>query len=127
MKKEGVQKNQTEMLHIDLGNQSIANWVNKNKYIIHSELVRYCKILLENDLEYIEAILVRNFTDNVVFILKKDSIDLTLERAMEYFLSIEEYELCCKIRDVNILIEKAKNEKGDSKDSLSNKREFERY
>lgn len=43
---------------------------------------------------------------------------------MDYFQSIEEYEKCAEIRDLNILIEKLKNnESKDFKNSKSNKRQ----
>ena len=35
---------------------------------------------------------------------KKENVDLTLQRAMEYFLSIEEYEQCAKVRDIQKLL-----------------------
>jgi hypothetical protein len=112
-------------LHIDLGNQSIKLWLKKNRYIVHGELVRYCQILLEKELEFVQALMLSNFNDNVVFIIYKDTIHLTLQKAMDYFLDIEEYELCAKIRDLQILIEKSKtnDEKGDTGDNKQNKRE----
>ncbi len=125
MKTEPIDKDRVFPLHIDLGNQSILLWLKKNRYIIHSELVRYSEILLQKDLEFVQAILLSNFNDNVVFIIYKDTIELTLEKAMQYFLSIEEYELCAKIRDLQILIEKSKtnDEKRDIRNSPPNKRE----
>ena len=66
--------------------------------------------------------MVSNLSDNIVFILKKESIKLTLDKSMEYFLSIEEYEQCAKIRDLYILIENLKNETKDTKISKSNQR-----
>jgi hypothetical protein len=92
------------ILHIDLGNQSLTSWLKENKYIIHSELVRYCQILLENDLEYVQAIMVSNLSDNVVFFIKKENVEMTLDKAMEYFLSIEEYEQCDKIKNCLYLL-----------------------
>ena len=92
------------ILHIDLGNQSLTSWLKENKYIIHSELVRYCQILLENNLEYIQAIMVSNLSDNVVFFIKKENVEMTLDKAMEYFLSIEEYEQCDKIKNCLYLL-----------------------
>lgn len=116
-------KKEPTFLHIDLGNQSIVNWLKENKYVIHSELVRYSEILVKKDLEFVEAILLSNFSDNVIMIVQKESLHITLAKAMDYFLSIEEYELCGKIRDLNILIQKSKkNEEGDIKDSKSNQR-----
>jgi len=94
----------SSILHIDVGNTSIMNWVNDNKYIVFSEIVRYSEKMIKNDLEYINAIMISNLADNIVFIIKKDSINLTLKKAMEYFLNIEEYEQCGKIRDLLILI-----------------------
>jgi hypothetical protein len=92
------------ILHIDLGNQSLTSWLKENKYIIHSELVRYCQILLENNLEYVQAIMVSNLSDNVVFFIKKENVEMTLDKAMEYFLSIEEYEQCDKIKNCLYLL-----------------------
>jgi hypothetical protein len=110
------------ILHIELGNQSVSNWLDNNRYIIFSELVRYSERLLKENLDNIQAIMVSNLSDNIVFILKKESIKLTLDKSMEYFLSIEEYEQCAKIRDLYILIENLKNETKDTKISKSNQR-----
>ena len=38
------------ILHIDLGNQSLTNWLSENKYIVYSELIRYCDKLLKDNL-----------------------------------------------------------------------------
>ena len=92
------------ILHIDVGNIPIIDWVNENKYIIFSEIVRYSEKMIKGELEHINAIMVSNLADNVVFILRNDSVDLTLKKAMDYFLGIEEYEQCGKIRDLLILI-----------------------
>ena len=61
-------KNEPLILHIDLGNQSVSNWLRENKYIIFSELVRYADKLIKDDLELIQAIMVSNLADNIVFI-----------------------------------------------------------
>ena len=97
-------KSEPIILHIDLGNQSLTNWLKKNKYIIHSELVRYCEIILKEDLNSIQAIMVSNLSDNIVFLIKREDMKMTLEKAMEYFLSIEEYEQCAKIRNCLYLL-----------------------
>ena len=110
------------ILHIDLGNQSVSKWLEQNRYIIFSELVRYAERLIKENLDTIQAIMVSNLYDNIVFIIKKESAKLTLDKSMEYFLSIEEYEQCAKIRDLYILIENLKNETKDIKISKSNQR-----
>lgn len=92
------------ILHIDVGNKPIMEWVNENKYIIFSEIVRYSEKMIKGDLEHINAIMISNLADNIVFILRNESVDLTLNKAMDYFLQIEEYEQCGKIRDLLILI-----------------------
>jgi hypothetical protein len=45
----------------------------------------------------------------MVFLLTKKDVEITLQKALDYFLSIEEYERCVKIRNLFILIEKVKN------------------
>ena len=110
------------ILHIDLGNQSVSKWLEQNRYIIFSELVRYAERLIKENLDTIQAIMVSNLSDNIVFILKKESAKLTLDKSMEYFLSIEEYEQCAKIRNLYILIENLKDERGNIKDSKQSKR-----
>ena len=109
------------VLHIDLGNQSLTSWMKENKYYIHSELVRYAEKLIENNLNEVQALMLSNLSDNVVFILKKENIYITLEKAMEYFLDIEEYEQCATIRDLLTLMEN-KNEKRDFKTGRRNQR-----
>ena len=79
-------------------------WVSQNKYIVFSEIVRYSEKMIKGDLEHINAIMISNLADNIVFILRNDSVDSTLKKAMDYFLEIEEYEQCGKIRDLLILI-----------------------
>ena len=111
------------ILHIDLGNQSISEWITENKYVIYSELLRYTEKLIENDLEQIQALMVSNLSDNMVFILKKTDVDILFEKAMSYFLSIEEYEQCAKIRDLEYLLKTKKvDESRNTKNSKSNKR-----
>lgn len=94
----------SSILHIDVGNKSIMEWVNDNRYVVFSEIIRYSEKLIKNDLEYINALMISNLADNIVFIIRKDSIKYSLEKAMDFFLSIEEYEQCGKIRDLLILI-----------------------
>lgn len=111
------------VLHIDLGNQPLSSWLKNNKYIIHSELVRYIEILISRKLDFAQAILITNFVENIVLIVRRENADITLDKAMGYFLSIEEYELCAKIRDLQILIEKSKtNEERNTKNNGKNKR-----
>lgn len=115
------------ILHIDLGNQSISEWINENKYVIYSELIRYAEKLIENNLEYVQSIMVSNLSDNIVFILKKENVDLLFEKAMSYFLSIEEYEQCAKIRDLEYLLKTIKvDESKNTKNSKSNKRKHKK-
>lgn len=97
-------KQEPILLHIDLGNQSLQSWLKDNRYIIFSELVRFSEKLIKNEMDSIQAIMVSNLSDNVVFIIKKENVNLTLDKAMEYFLSIEEYEQCAKIRDIQSLL-----------------------
>ena len=97
-------KQEPILLHIDLGNQSLQSWLKDNRYIIFSELVRFSEKLIKNEMDSIQAIMVSNLSDNVVFIIKKENVNLTLDKAMKYFLSIEEYEQCAKIRDIQSLL-----------------------
>ena len=110
------------ILHIDLENQSVNGWLEENRYIIFSELVRYSKKLLTEDLDNVQAIMVSNYYDNLVFILKRENLKLTLEKAMEYFMDMEEYEKCAEIRDLDILIQNLENETGNIKTGKSNQR-----
>lgn len=111
------------ILHIDLGNQSISEWITENKYVIYSELLRYAEKLIENDLDQVQALMVSNLSDNMVFILKKIDVDILFEKAMSYFLSIEEYEQCAKIRDLEYLLKTKKvDESKNTENSKSNKR-----
>ena len=108
------------ILHIELGNQSVYNWLKENQYVIFSELVRFSKKLLNEKLDFVQAIMVSNLSDNIVFIIKRDNVKLTLDKAMDFFMNIEEYEKCAEIRDLYILIENLKNETTDIKISKSN-------
>ena len=115
-------KGEPIILHIDLGNQSVTEWLKENQYIIFSELIRYSKKLLKENLTFIQAIMVSNVYDNIVFIIKRDNVKLTLDKAMDFFMGIEEYEKCVEIRDLYILIENLKNETTDTKIGKSNQR-----
>ena len=110
------------ILHIELGNQSVYNWLKENQYVIFSELVRFSKKLLNEKLDFVQAIMVSNLSDNIVFIIKRDNVKLTLDKAMEYFMDMEEYEKCAEIRDLDILIQNLENETGNIKIGKSNKR-----
>jgi protein-arginine kinase activator protein McsA len=88
------------ILHIELTNQSVYSWIKQNRYIIFSEIVRYSSKMIEDDIKVIQAIIVSNSYDNIVFITKKENIKNSLEKAMDYFLEIEEYEKCSEIRDL---------------------------
>ena len=92
------------ILHIELENESILSWLTNNKFIVYSEIVRFSEILIKKNLEVVRAIIVANLLENVVFIIKRNDVNLTLEKAMGYFLGIEEYEQCAKIRELLILI-----------------------
>ena len=110
------------ILHIDLGNQSVTEWLKENQYIIFSELVRYSKKLIKENLDFIQAIMVSNLHDNIVFIIKRDNLKLTLAKAFDFFMDIEEYEKCAEIRDLNILIQNLQNEATNIKVSKPNQR-----
>ena len=97
-------KREPIILHIDLGNQSISNWIKENKYIIFSEILRYIRILLESDEDSIQVLLISNLADNIVLMVKRTEVELSLNLAMEYFMEIEEYEKCAEIRDLMFLI-----------------------
>ena len=110
------------ILHIELGNQSVYDWLKENQYVIFSELIRYSKKLLDENLDMVQAIMVSNLSDNIVFIIKRDNVKLTLDKAMEYFMDMEEYEKCAEIRDLDILIQNLENETGNIKTGKSNQR-----
>lgn len=96
------------ILHIELGDQSLSQWLKTNSYTIYSELVRYSEKLIKENLDVVQAIMISNYYDNIVFLLKRENIKLTLDKAMDFFMSIEEYEKCAEIRNLNILIENQK-------------------
>jgi hypothetical protein len=112
------------ILHIELGNQSVYSWLKENQYVVFSELVRFSKKLLSEKLDFVQAIMVSNLSDNIVFILKRENVKLTLDKAMEYFMDIEEYEKCAEIRDLDILIQKSENEARNIKVGKPNQRKF---
>jgi hypothetical protein len=112
------------ILHIELGDYPIASWLKNNKYVIFSEILRYARKMIEQNLDSTQAILVSNKTDNIVFILRVDTINQTLDKAMEFFMGNEEYEKCAEIRDLNILIQKNKEyESKNIKNTKPNKRQ----
>ena len=115
-------ENTPMILHIDLGNQSLTNWLRDNKYVIYSELLRFSEKLITEDLDMLQAIMVSNLADNIVFVIKRETVNITLKKAMEYFLEEEEFEKCAKIRDLQILIEKLRNERKDIGHSKKNEK-----
>ena len=56
--------------------------------------------MIEDGIKVIQAIIVSNSHDNIVFIIKKENIKMSLKKSMDYFLEIEEYEKCSEIRDL---------------------------
>ena len=114
------------ILHIDLGNQSLTSWLRDNKYVIYSELIRFSEMLVKQNLDQIQAIMVSNLADNIVFVIKRETIHITLRKAMDYFLFEEEFEMCAKIRDLQILIEKIKNESTNNETRKRTKRNAKR-
>ena len=121
-----MEEQQPIILHIDLGNQSLTNWLRDNKYVIYSELIRFSEILVKNKLDTIQAIMVSNLADNIVFVIKKENIDITLNKAMNFFLEEEDYEKCAQIRDLQILIEKSKDESTNNEARKRTKRNAKR-
>jgi Ni,Fe-hydrogenase III component G len=103
------------ILHIDIQNDSLIDWLKNNKFIVYSELVRYAEKLIKENLKEIQAIIVASLSENVVFVIKEEDVELTLEKAMKYFLSIEEYEQCSIINNLLILIGEKKKPKHDSR------------
>jgi hypothetical protein len=110
------------ILHIDLGTESVTEWLKQNQYVIFSELIRYSNKLVKENLDFIQAIMVSNLYDNIVFIIKRDNLKLTLDKAFDFFMDIEEYEKCAEIRDLNILIQNLQNEATNIKVSKPNQR-----
>ena len=115
-------ENTPMILHIDLGNQSLTNWLRDNKYVVYSELIRFSEKMITENLDMVQAIMVSNLADNIVFVLKKETLHITLNKAMNYFLEQEEFEKCAKIRDLQILIENLRNESTNTKNSSGTKR-----
>jgi protein-arginine kinase activator protein McsA len=79
-------------------------------------------MLINQNLDQVQAIMVSNLADNIVFVIKRETIHITLKKAMNFFLEEEEFEKCAKIRDLQILIEKLTNESTNTKDSGRAKR-----
>ena len=121
-----MEEQQPMILHIDLGNQSLTNWLRDNKYVIYSELIRFSEMLVKQNLEQIQAIMVSNLADNIVFVIKKENINITLNKAMNFFLEEEDYEKCAQIRDLQILIEKINNESTNNETRKRTKRNAKR-
>jgi hypothetical protein len=59
------------ILHIELGNQSVYDWLKENQYVIFSELIRYSKKLLDENLDMVQAIMVSNLSDILYSLLKE--------------------------------------------------------
>ena len=102
------QNNEPIMLHIELENESILTWLTNHKFIVYSEIIRFAEILITKKLELVRAIIITNLLENVVFIIKRNDVEATLNKAMEFFLVIEEYEQCARINDLLILIKNNK-------------------
>lgn len=121
-KSQNIKEVKPLLLHIDIGNQSLLEWTRMNKYIIHSELLRYCENLIKNDFDNLEAIMISNLADNIVLLVSRENVKSTLKKAMDYFLEIEEYEQCAKIRDLLILISNKSEDYGrkTKKNNLQN-------
>ena len=121
-----MEEQQPIILHIDLGNQSLTSWLRDNKYVVYSELIRFSEMLVKQNLDQIQAIMVSNLADNIVFVIKKETVHITIRKAMDFFLEQEEFEKCAQIRDLQILIEKISNESTNNETRKRTKRNAKR-
>ena len=82
----------------------------KGKEVIFPELLIGCEELLYHDLEKVYCLKVITYEngrqDNIDFIVRRDGIENTLEKIMEWGLETEHYLLCSRVRDLNTILEK---------------------
>lgn len=115
-------------IQIDLGTP-IEKWADANKGVImdsiYSNVFDFIKskeenrIILEITPKISQRSRIQNYTEqltNVHFIISRDDINLTLEKMLEYYVDVEEYEKCAEI--VKLQNEPPKKKRGRPKKTI---------
>lgn len=102
-----------KILTVHIGRNDIFEWtMGKGKDILMPELLVGCEELLYNDLDEVMCLRVEaSIRDNQKafdFSVKRDGVQETLEKIMEWALSTEEYEICERVKNLNVYLEKNK-------------------
>lgn len=107
----------------------IEKWADANKGVImdsiYSNVFDFIKskeenrIILEITPKISQRSRIQNYTEqltNVHFIISRDDINLTLEKMLEYYVDVEEYEKCAEI--VKLQNEPPKKKRGRPKKTI---------
>jgi hypothetical protein len=109
-------------IYIDFGTP-IEEWADSNKGMIMNSIYSNVFDFMESDEDDRVILqvspkpnkpttrrqaLLREPPINVDFIISKDDINVTLQKIMEYFIEVEEYEKCAKIHKLQNDLDEAK-------------------
>jgi hypothetical protein len=114
MKKSTEQIDNYTVLKINIGNQNLPDWLNENKEIIVPEMVTTAeKIVYDNIKETVPVLMLvgekitkfvksdqksKNLNPSIIIGLDMSDIDDMLEKAFNWAIEKEEYELCHRIK-----------------------------
>jgi hypothetical protein len=97
-----------ETLVVYIGTRDIQEWTqNEGKSILMPELLVGCEELLykEDELEEILCarveVVIRSKPKAFDFKVKRDGVEKTLDKILEWALNEEEYEICQRIKNLN--------------------------
>lgn len=102
-----------EILIVYIGETDIQEWTqNVGKSILMPELLVGCEELLYNDLDEVLCArvetIIRKSPKAFDFSVKRDGVELTLDKILEWALNEEEYEMCERVKNLNEFIEEKK-------------------
>lgn len=94
------------------------DFLKNQRWLIHSLIIEGVKKSIDEGLEDIVLFRIINPISNFIMVseLKKDDWGESLKKSLEYFESVEEYEICA---DIKKLLKKIKN--GNNKSNGSKK------
>jgi hypothetical protein len=99
------------ILHVYIGDTDIYEWtMGVGKAILMPELLVGCEELLYNDLDEVSCVrvesIIRDSKKAFDFNVRRNGVEDTLEKIMEWALENEEYEICLRIRNLIDFLDK---------------------
>ena len=92
-----------KVLTLYIGEKDIYEWVmGDGKHTLMPELLIGCEYIIENDVDSYHCIrietTIRDKKKAFDFFVKKEEIDTTLTKIMDWAIDVEEYEMCQRVK-----------------------------